>query len=216
MSIDVGVWVGALLTLGILSFLYKDNPLYRITESIFIGCSAGYWAVVYFFDSLQRKMWAGIFPTGETIPDYWLLGGLILGVMILFRLSNKLGYLARTPLAFIVGATSGLMMLSFLVSNGLNQVASTIKDLWVTNPETGLILSQTISAWILFVGVLSGLMYFFFSAEHKGAIGRVARLGIFFLMLTFGGAFGFTIMSRVSLLIGRMDYLFGTWLGLLH
>jgi hypothetical protein len=215
-SLEVGVWVGALLTLGILSFLYKDNPLYRITESIFIGCSAGYWAVVYFFDSLQRKMWEGIFPVGDAIPDYWLLGGLILGVMILFRLSNKLGYLARTPLAFIVGATSGLMMLSFLVSNGLNQVASTINDLWVTNPETGFILSQTISAWILFVGVLSGLMYFFFSAEHKGAIGRVARLGIFFLMLTFGGAFGFTIMSRVSLLIGRMDYLFGTWLGLLH
>lgn len=216
MSTEIGVWVGALLTLGILSFLYKDNPIYRIAESIFIGCSAGYWAVVYFFDTLNRKMWDGLFPAAGGIPDYWLLGGLILGVMILFRLSNKLGYLARTPLAFIVGATSGLMMLSFLVSNGLNQVASTINDLWVTSPETGLILSQTISAWVIFVGVLSGLMYFFFSAEHKGVVGRVARLGIFFLMLTFGGAFGFTIMSRVSLLIGRMDYLFGNWLGLLH
>lgn len=216
MSHDIGVWIGALLTLGIFSFLYKDNPVYRVAESIFIGCSAGYWAIVYFFDSLQRKMWVGLFPSDGSHPDYWLWGGFILGVMILFRLSSKLGYLARTPLAFIIGATSGLMMLSFLVSNGLNQVASTIKDLWVTSPDTGLMVAQTISAWVIFVGVLSGLMYFFFSAEHKGVVGRVARLGIFFLMLTFGGAFGFTIMSRVSLLVGRMDYLFGTWLGLLR
>jgi len=34
-------------------------------------------------------------------------------------------------------------------------------------------------------------------------------------MITFGASFGYTVMSRMSLLIARMDFLVGTWLGLL-
>jgi len=52
------------------------------------------------------------------------------------------------------------------------------------------------------------LVYFYFSAEHRGAVGAISRLGIWYLMLGFGAAFGYTVMGRVSLLIGRMNYLF--------
>lgn len=70
---------------------------------------------------------------------------------------------------------------------------------------------------LLFVGVLSILVYFFFSVEHRGAIGAASRLGIWFLMLGFGAAFGYTVMGRVSLLIGRMNFLINQWgLGTLH
>jgi hypothetical protein len=33
-------------------------------------------------------------------------------------------------------------------------------------------------------------------------------------MVAFGGSFGYTVMARISLLIGRMDFIFTTWLGL--
>jgi hypothetical protein len=65
------------------------------------------------------------------------------------------------------------------------------------------------------VGTFSGLVYFFFSKEHKGVFGGTAKVGIFFLMVTFGASFGYTVMSRMSLLIGRIDFLFGDWLGLI-
>ncbi len=65
---------------------------------------------------------------------------------------------------------------------------------------------------ILFVGVLSVLVYFFFSVEHKGAVGGVSRLGIWFLMLGFGAAFGYTVMGRISLLIGRFNFLIVRWI----
>jgi len=45
-SPDIGVWIAAILSIGILSFLYADNPLYKLCESIFIGVSAGYLFVV--------------------------------------------------------------------------------------------------------------------------------------------------------------------------
>jgi hypothetical protein len=33
-------------------------------------------------------------------------------------------------------------------------------------------------------------------------------------MITFGAAFGFTVMGRITLLVGRFDFLFNDWLGL--
>lgn len=215
MSTELGVWLAALFTLGIFSFLYRDNPFYKFCESVFIGVSAGYWAITYYFDNLYRKMYVGmIAPAPGEEANWWLLGGLILGVLMLTRLFNQIGWLARWPVAFIVGATSGLYMLLFFVSNALNQVASTMVPLVARSADGAVLAVETIGTIIIAIGVVSGLVYFFFSKEHRGLFGGTARLGIFFLMVTFGAAFGYTVMSRMSLLIGRMDFLFGTWLGL--
>ena len=54
---DISIWIAALLTLGIFSFLYKDNPVYKFCESLFVGTSAGYWAVSFFWDSLHKKLY---------------------------------------------------------------------------------------------------------------------------------------------------------------
>jgi len=59
---------------------------------------------------------------------------------------------------------------------------------------------------------VSALVYFYFSKEHTGVVGGVARLGIWFLMVSFGAAFGFTVMARISLLIGRMEFLINDWI----
>ena len=41
--VDVmGAWLAIFLTLCILSFLYKDNPFYKIAEHLFVGVSIGY------------------------------------------------------------------------------------------------------------------------------------------------------------------------------
>ena len=62
-------------------------------------------------------------------------------------------------------------------------------------------------------------MYFYFSREQTGSYGKFTRLGIYFLMISFGASFGFAVMGRISLLIGRFndlilfsssDYNYGT------
>jgi len=72
-----------------------------------------------------------------------------------------------------------------------------------------------ISNAIMFVGVLTTLVYFFFSKEHKGFLGKSARIGIIFIMVAFGASFGYTVMARISLLIGRMQFLLHDWLGII-
>lgn len=218
MSGDViGVWIGAILTLGIFSFLYKDNPFYKFSEALFVGISAGYWFVVTFWQYFIPKFWDNLalsfheLVANGRIDYHWiyLVGGFF-GVLMLLRLAPKIGWLSRWSLAFIVGTTAGLQFTRYLESNGIKQVVGTIQPLVV-----GGNLNATIGNIVIVAGTFCGLIYFFFSKEHKGAFGGAARVGVWFLMITFGALFGYTVMSRMSLLIGRMDYLFADWLKLI-
>ena len=71
----------------------------------------------------------------------------------------------------------------------------------------------TLLAIIILVGVISTLIYFYFSHEHTGALGVTAKVGIWFIMIAFGSHFGYTVMGRVSLLIGRVQFLINDWIG---
>ncbi len=44
----MGLWAAAFFTLAVFSFLIRDNPGYKFTESVVIGVSAAYWMTVAF------------------------------------------------------------------------------------------------------------------------------------------------------------------------
>lgn len=213
----LALWTAAFLTLGIISFLYRDNIWYKICEAVFVGISAGYWFVSYFWDNLYGKFFLGVFPEhGNPRDPYWyvlLIGG-ALGVLMLARLLPKVGWISRWPLAFIVGATAGLYLITYFASNVMVQVEDTVRPLF--GEQYSASVYDSIGNIVVALGTFSGLIYFFFSKEHRGAFGATARVGIFFLMVTFGASFGYTVMSRMSLLIGRIDFLVGDWLGLIR
>lgn len=276
----IGVWIAAFLTLGIMSFLYKDNPWYKFCEAIFVGISAGYWFASLFWQNLYSKFWTNWEPAMSALIsdgrlEYNLLytGAGIFGLMMLLRLIPSIGWISRWPLSMVVGATSGLYLINYLVSNAIRQIESTIQPL-VTSPDslgwigqggimignvlvfavlvvsitvllfgrkssldlglgpkilyflitlavsvTGIYYSFTaplnLTGLIIFLGVFCGLIYFFFSKEHTGFFGTAATVGTWFLMVTFGASFGYTVMSRMSLLIGRIDFLLTDWLKLI-
>jgi hypothetical protein len=218
------LWLAGFLTLGILSFLYKDNPWYKLTEAIYVGISAGYWFVALFWDNFYSKFWIGVFPperlneAGQLVssgkPDYWLIIGGVLGLMMLMRLLPKIGWISRWSLSFVVGATAGLWLINYFSSFVMRQLEDTVGPLF--GEAFSASLYTTVGNIVVAVGTFTGLIYFFFSREHKGAFGGAAKVGIFFLMITFGASFGYTVMSRMSLLIGRIDFLFGDWLGMIR
>jgi nitrate reductase gamma subunit len=192
----VGIWIAALLTLCIFSFLYKDNPFYRFAEHLFIGISAGYWLCRYYRNIFLPNLWTPLFERGQVL----YIVPFLLGIMMLMRLSKKTAWISRWPLAVIVGTTSGYFLVTYLQSNGLEQVRATLVPL------------DSFSNIVLVAGVVSGLVYFFFSKAHKGPFGTVARVGVYFLMIAFGASFGYTVMARISLLFGRMYFLLSEWL----
>ena len=84
-----------------------------------------------------------------------------------------------------------------------------------SNPDNWLhAIMFTVSNLVIVGGVVCGLIYFYFSKEHTGAFGRASRAGIWVLMVAFGASFGYTVMARISLLIGRIEYLRGWIVGI--
>jgi hypothetical protein len=73
-----------------------------------------------------------------------------------------------------------------------------------------------INSIILVVGVLTTLLFFYFSRPQRGLLRTGSQIGIGFIMIAFGASFGYTVMARISLLIGRVYFLLSDWLGLIR
>ncbi len=223
-----GIWVAAFLTLCIYSFLYRDNPFYRFAEHLFVGISVGYGIVIAIhqgviplaWDPLSEAvtaLWTEI--TGETTPEtrdaLWGLFKIIpiaIGLLFFARLSPRHTWLIRYPIAILIGFGAGVAIPNVLQANIFAQTRGTIEPFATIN-------AGTLSAWDIFgavlmvVGVICTLTYFFFSVEHRGPINWLSKIGIAFLMIGFGAAFGNTVMGRLALMIHRVGFLIYDWLG---
>jgi hypothetical protein len=201
---DIGTWVAALLTLFALSFLYKDNPLFRFTESLFAGVSLGYYVGTTLNQTLVPNL---IKPLTHDFSQNWdLLVPGLLGLLLYMRYLPKSGWIARYALAIYVAYYIGLDFTRRLHGEVLPQLARAIVPLSTFDAHT-IFYSLVFAA-----GVFSVLIYFFFSKEQDRVTRGIARVGIYFLMISFGAAFGFTVMGRVALLIGRLNFLILDWI----
>jgi len=224
-SHDPGIWVGAALTLCIFSFLYRDNPFYKFAEHLFVGVSAGYliilsyWTVIdsnlvqplglAFHGTGTKTANAGMWAASQGDYRGWLLVPAVFGVLLFTRLLPKIGWMSRLALALIIGVYAGIKTTGFAQGDFVAQVQASLQPLWKAgDPAFG------INAIVFTVGLITSLLFFFFSREHKGALGVASRVGIGFLMVGFGAGYGYTVMSRISLLIGRLQFLLENWLGL--
>jgi hypothetical protein len=223
---DTGITIGAFLTLFIFSFLYKDNPFYKFAEHLFVGVSAGYYIILNWWTVIYPNL---VHPLRTTFANdaggggpqgfgallfaaqlgeyrYWLLIPGLLGILLFTRFVGPISWLSRWSLAVIIGVYAGIKTTGFAQGDLVAQTQASLQPLWTGN------LAQSLNNIIFTLGLLSSLVFFFFSKEHKGALGRSARLGILFLMVSFGAGYGYTVMSRVSLLIGRFQFLLDDWL----
>jgi len=228
-----GVWFAALLTLAILSFLYQDNPVYRFTEHLFVGVSAAYWMVMGFWSTLVPNLFGKLWPDltarlfvpalkGTRDPRWFLYFiPLVFGGLLLMRLLPKGQHLSRWALAFILGTTAGLRLIAFLTADFMGQIQSTLVS--VAGYRAALTpggmphwsFEQMFWDLVAVIAILAALAYFYFSKEHKGAFGKLSRVGVWVLMVTFGAGFGYTVMGRIALLVGRVEFLLRDWLRVL-
>lgn len=203
-------WIVAFFTLALFSFLYKDNPFYKFAEHVFAGLSAGYYVGLVWHTVILQQLWDPMFNPVEGASAQWFLiiPG-ILGLLMFARFFPKVSWVSRISLAVVMAFTAGEFLSLQLHGLVLPQMLSTMK---IFAFENGASFGNVIWAIIVLVGVVSTLVYFYYSKEHKGVIGVTAKVGIWFIMVSFGAHFGYTVMGRVSLLIGRVQFLYDDWL----
>jgi hypothetical protein len=204
-GVSIWVWVNAFLTLCILSFLYKDNPFFRFAESLFAGMSLGYYIGIVTVQTLQPNLISPLQESFTANYNYLLLIPMALGIMLYFRYIAKVAWVARIALAVYIGYYVGVLMMQKLHGQVIPQTRDTIMPITTGGVD---------ALWniVVIVGVFTVLIYFYFSIEHKGVIGKLSRVGIWFLMISFGASFGYTIMARISLLMGRFSFLVNSWI----
>lgn len=210
MGETIGIFIAAGLTLCIYSFLYKDNPFYKFAEHLFVGVAAGYTIVIAWHQTIMRLIWVPM-KTGGSSDRIFVIIPTAIGCLMFSRFIPKHRWLIRWPLAFMIGVGAGVAIPLTMQSIIFRQSEATLQqfaDIGNLQP------AAIINAIIIAIGVLCVLIYFFFSVEHKGPVGVVSKVGTLFLMVSFGAAFGYTVMARISLLIGRIYFLLHDWLSI--
>jgi hypothetical protein len=220
--------IGAFLTIGIYSLLYRENKLYRFVEHIFVGLAAGYAIVVAWTQVLADQWWdamLGKVPT-DAMPmalGRWAWAVLLpIGFMGLFVFSRKQAWLSRIPIGIILGLWAGQQFSAFQ-EEFLPQLAATtvpiIPNTWelakAAQPPGTLTISNAVSNIILVLTFLVVLSYFLYSFEQKNKlVQRSALYGRWLRMIGLGAIFGTTMMTRFVLFIDRAYFLLIEWLRL--
>ncbi|KAF0197008.1 MAG: hypothetical protein FD169_680 [Bacillota bacterium] len=209
-SMDIWTWVMALCILSIMSFLYKENPVYRLAEHVFVGCTAGHFLGVA-VGNIHRFGWVPL----NTKGDYHLIIPLLLGVMLYARFIKGYAWVSRWPIAYIVGNGVGLSLYSNLWTSGFQQARATMINILAKRPDGTIWLGRSLNNTIIVLGLMAILAYFIFSIPQRGPVRRVSQAGRWLMMITFGVSFGNVVAGRLNLLIAQLSNLLGKWLGVI-
>jgi hypothetical protein len=226
-SLDWKIWLGAICTLGIYSFLYKENLFYRLMEHIMLGLGVGFGVMVTWTDVLEQKWWRPMFTgfynlfTGnfrEAGPALYVTA-LVLGVFWYLQYTKKYLWLARITIGIFLGAAAGATFKDNFLRM-MPQVQSSFLPLLVRADGGGLFDAHSKILWwqsasnLVFVATLvTVLTYFLFSFEHRwsGIRGSV-KFGRLMLMVSFGAFFGNTVMTRLAVFLQRLEFLMYDWI----
>jgi len=234
--------LGVLVTLGIFSILYRENPIYRFLEHIFIGLATGYSVAYLWFIFVEPRWFVPMMPSalmretpyhGAGQGMWWYFFALLIGLLFFSVYVPKLSWMNRLVIGMLLGYVSGAAFQMFM---GIiaPQITSSFKPpVTGYKPDTPAPAGLPFDAnniqlgstgWYLhpfsivfLVVLICTLAYFFFSIEHtKGWIRRPSNAGRYLIMIMLGAIFGTTVMGRFSLLIARFEFLIeafkGWWL----
>lgn len=206
----LAVLAAAIVTVGIYSFLYKDNPFYRACEHLLIGLSVGFSLVLLWNSVLLPKLLQPLFVRGQLLS----LIPFCLSLLMVLRLKSSLAHWSKPVLALVIGSGAGLSIPAMFEARILQQMAASIKPF-------GMVGDGSVSALMLLgmlvslVGVITVMIYFFYTRPDTRFFNGISQVGVYFLMVFFGATFGYTVTSRMTLLIGRVEFLLGDVLHLL-
>ena len=215
--------LGVIATLGVFSILYQENPVFRYLEHIFIGLATG-WSVAFTWFQLVKPKWFLPFVpaywsgSDASTPhgQWWLIFALLIGLLFFTVYFPKISWMNRFAISVLMGWAAGNAFQQFM-GTVAPQLVAAFRPPVTTYAVQGLPNGDNYHLWgvwlhpytlVALVALVCTFAYFFFSLEHKYSwVRQPAKAGRYLLMITLGIIFGTTVMSRFTLLIGRLEYL---------
>lgn len=214
-----GVWLAALLTLLVGSFLIKDTFLFRLSQSLLVGTAIGYASAVVLSTVLWDRLLMPLLADSINLwkNDWALFIPLILGLLLLTKLVPAWNGLGNISLGYLFGVGAALAIGGALGGLLLPQVRTMVLSF---PPQPG--LENWVNNVLIVVGALGALLAFRFTTglgsrplQVYSSLSAVwGRIGTAFIMVAFGAIFANTVTARVSTLVGQLYFLLHDWLGI--
>lgn len=145
------------MTLGVFSYLFKENQVYKGIEHIYVGMAAGYTVAMGYFN-IVAKVVQPVLQKGQL----WALIPAVLGLMLFagYIGGGQYRWLRRYPIAFITGTGAGITVRTAVEQQLVKQIASTVLPL------------TSIDNIIIVLGVMCVVSYFFFTFKKNRSCQR--------------------------------------------
>ncbi len=192
----VGMVLALLLTLMVLSYLIDDTAVYRLAASLLVGFSVGYFMAVMLWNILIPQ-WREIMTTTDPLRRNLLFLEAGLGILLLAKGVPRLGLVGDLGLAVALGIGLG--------TAGAGAVFGTLGPQLMAGAGQGITLG-------LVATLLALLTAQFYRPPARGRILErlwtgVQALGRAVWAFALGTLFGGALITGISLLIGRAEFL---------
>ena len=202
---EYGMLLGALLVLGIMSFLLKENSFYRLLEHVVVGTALGIGFYMMIYNNLRPNWWYMMVEGFQGVNRwYWLYIFLVpISALWYFMYSKKYLWLNRIILGLFMGVAAGYIVQRELVKQ-IGQLRAMGAPLY-SDSLFGFQIFTNIVMWVL---VLLVMYYFFFTFRREGKVqNTLSKWGRLAMMIGFGALFGNTVQGRLAWLIDRFVFL---------
>jgi len=200
----VATWVAALVTLVVLGGLLGERRLFGWSQHLLAGLATGFLALLAITEVIVPRLVAPMADGGAGRPELWLglaLVGATAGAPWLPRV------VAAVPVSIGIGALAAFALGGAVIGTILPQLvaATAVGGRDVAGTVVGL-AGAGITGLVLF-GFLHGV-------QRGRALSAAARLGRWLLIGGVGAWLGYLLFSRLLLLLDRVGFLLGDWLGI--
>jgi hypothetical protein len=214
----IGVFVGFILTLLVLSYIIGDNVLFRFTVHLFIGVASGYAAMMVFYNVIWNQLFVPLISDpganfALTIPP------LLLGLWLLTKVSSRIARFGNPVMAYLVGVGAATAIGGAVIGTVFPQVqaSASLFDMGTAQNDGSSLVSWFFKGVIILTGTIATIGFFHFSTrsneDHTEPqrfpfIDRiVAPIGTFFIATTFGALFVGVFSAALAALIERVYFL---------
>lgn len=199
----VATWVAAAVTLVVLGGLLGERRLFGWSQHLLAGLATGFVALIAVTEVIVPRLVAPIGEGGADRAELWLglaLVGVTAGAPWLPRIA------AAVPVSLIVGSLAAFGLGGAVIGTMLPQLVSTTS---VGGSDTAALVTGVTAAGV--TGLV--LLGFLHGVPRGRALAAASAAGRWLLVAGIGSWLGYLLLSRLLLLLDRIGFLVGDWLG---
>lgn len=200
----VATWVAAIATLVVLGALLGERRLFSWSQHLLAGLATGFLGLIAISDVIAPRLIQPLVADPMGRPELWLGVALAAVTAAAPWLPRPV---AAVPASIAIGALAAFALGGAVIGTLLPQLDASIVRHGATPAATvGGAVAAVITGLVL-VSFLHGM-------PRGRLLASAAGTGRWLLLGGLGGWLGFLLLSRLILLVDRIGFLLGDWLGL--